>query len=327
MNKTASANPLASGPLLPRTTMECVRVSLPTAREELALHVMRGPRKGDVLVIPEHAALLGRGEDAHFCIEDPTLSRHHVRFERRGKLVQVEDLGSLNGTYVGEQRLGREKHDLTGGEILTMGNLQLRFASEDPEAIAASRALYEAAVRDGLTGLHNRAYFDDRLQAEYHWAMRSRHPLTLLIMDLDHFKSVNDTFGHPAGDAVLRTAAHSIVTSIRAEDLAARFGGEEFVVLAKGADRHGAQLLAQRLRTRIAASRVPELSHFSLTASLGVAVCDGSRSYASARALLQAADEALYIAKRSGRDRVVLHHPGNTTTCSAVTSPGSLRRT
>jgi diguanylate cyclase (GGDEF)-like protein len=208
-----------------------------------------------------------------------------------------------------------------------MGNLQLRFSSEDPRAIAASRALYEAAVRDGLTGLHNRAYFDDRLQAEYHWARRSRNPLTLLIIDLDHFKSVNDTFGHPAGDAVLRTVARSIATSIRAEDVAARLGGEEFVVLAKGADRHGAQLLAQRLRTRIAASRIAELPNFSLTASLGVAVCDGSRTYGSARALLSAADEALYMAKRSGRDRVVLHHPCNTTTCSAdITPSGSVRR-
>ena len=308
-----------------RTTLEFLP-SPATQRQELALHIVHGPRQGEVFLVDKPYMLLGRGEDADIRIQDPTLSRHHVRFERSGSHVRVVDLGSRNGTYVGPTRLGRDKCLLRSGEVLTMGNIQVRFSAEDARFIDVSRALYEAAVRDHLTGLYNRGHFEERLVTEVRWARRSLMPLALLVIDLDHFKQVNDRFGHPIGDAVLRMTSAAIARSVRSEDVAARLGGEEFVVLARGADEHGAQVLAQRLRTNIAASHLELARELRVTASIGVAVLEPHRDYADGPSLFAAADEALYLAKRAGRDRVLLHRPTACTSQASCTGESSMLR-
>jgi diguanylate cyclase (GGDEF)-like protein len=129
------------------------------------------------------------------------------------------------------------------------------------------------------------------------------------LLDLDHFKKVNDTYGHPVGDAVLKAAAMKISEGLRAEDVAARYGGEEFVVLARGTAGEGARVLAQRLRTRISMAQVrtPEGIIVQVTASVGIAVMQGDGSYKNPAELVAAADEALYMAKRAGRNQVVVN--------------------
>ncbi|MDB4990069.1 MAG: hypothetical protein JWN04_5247, partial [Myxococcaceae bacterium] len=224
-------------------------------RNAMTLHVIKGPRAGEVLIVDRADAVLGRGEDADLRIEDPSLSRTHVRFERDGDTLTITDLESLNGTLVeGARLVGTQK--LRNGDLVTLGNVLVRFAVQDPAELQVSRDLYEAAVRDRLTGLYNRGYFDDRIAAECAFVKRHQSSMAVLLIDLDHFKQVNDTYGHPVGDAVLKAAANKIRESLRAEDLAARYGGEEFVVLARGTDSGGAQILGQRLRTRIALAQV-----------------------------------------------------------------------
>jgi two-component system cell cycle response regulator len=276
-------------------------------RNSLTLQVVKGPRVGEILTVDQQSATLGRGADADLRIPDPSLSRIHARFERDGEALWVVDLGSRNGTAVDGARIS-ERKKLENGEHITVGNVILRFAVQDSQALKVSRDLYEAAVRDRLTGMHNRGYFEDRIAAEFAFVRRHGSPLSVLLIDLDHFKKINDTFGHPVGDAVLKAAAGKITESLRAEDVAARYGGEEFVVLARGTGVDGARVLGQRLRTRIALAQVLTLNGIvQVTASLGIAVMQGDGSYKTPAELVAAADEALYSAKRNGRNQVAVN--------------------
>jgi diguanylate cyclase (GGDEF)-like protein len=281
-------------------------------RNALTLHVIKGPRVGELLTVEQETAVLGRGEDVDLRIQDPSLSRMHVRFTRSGESLTITDLDSLNGTLVEGARLEGTRA-LKSGDLITLGSVLVRFAIQDATEVQVSRDLYEAAVRDRLTGLYNRGCFDDRLGAEFAFVRRHNANLAVLLIDLDHFKQVNDTYGHPVGDEVLKSAAAKIRESLRAEDLAARYGGEEFVVLARGTDAGGALVLGQRLRTRIALSEVSSAQGgVKVTASIGIAVVRKNVGYDSPLDLLAAADEALYEAKRNGRNQVVVHHASRT---------------
>ncbi|HEY7514605.1 MAG TPA: sensor domain-containing diguanylate cyclase, partial [Vicinamibacteria bacterium] len=163
----------------------------------------------------------------------------------------------------------------------------------------------ELAVRDGLTDLYNRRAFNELLVQALAREDRQKGRLALILLDLDHFKKLNDTYGHPAGDAALRATARVLVQHLRKGDLAARYGGEEFVVILPGTDEEGALHLAERVRGAIEKHRlVFEGARLELAASLGAAVwpLDGQEP----EALLAAADRALYAAKQGGRNRVVL---------------------
>ncbi len=163
--------------------------------------------------------------------------------------------------------------------------------------------LTELAVRDPLTGLHNRRAFTQRLDEALVRSRRSGAPVALLMLDLDHFKDVNDRHGHPAGDQALRTVAALLVRELRAVDVAARLGGEEFGVLLPGTDQAEAVRVAERLR--VAVARCPVVcasTTLSVTTSIGAVAYP--RHARTADELSRLADEALYLAKRGGRDRV-----------------------
>jgi two-component system, cell cycle response regulator len=171
------------------------------------------------------------------------------------------------------------------------------------QLIEARDALEVQATRDGLTGVYNRRTLIDRLEVELGRANRMRQSVGLMMLDVDHFKRVNDTWGHLAGDAVLRTICARMESVVRPYDLVGRFGGEEFVLVVPGAGRAQMVEVAQRVRQAIAGSPVPvDGGALSVTASLGVAVMAG---VTSANVLIHAADEALYAAKHAGRDRVM----------------------
>lgn len=161
--------------------------------------------------------------------------------------------------------------------------------------------LAKKAQIDGLTGLWNRTYFDQRLAAEMSVAERSGRPFSCVMADVDHFKAINDRFGHPCGDAVLRTVGHVIVDACRVEDVACRYGGEEFALILPATAVDGAQRLAERLRALIAEIAIPHGQEIvQVTCSFGLA----STCETAGPELVRRADEALYRAKRSGRNRV-----------------------
>jgi len=156
------------------------------------------------------------------------------------------------------------------------------------------------ALTDGLTGCFNRRFFEIQLERDLHLATRMRQPVSLILLDIDHFKRVNDTHGHNAGDAALRILANALREEVRGVDTAARYGGEEFAIILPQAGPEGAMVVAERLRSRIERTEVPGVG--CITASLGVATFPGDAS--SRELLVTSADRALFLAKRTGRNRV-----------------------
>ncbi len=177
---------------------------------------------------------------------------------------------------------------------LSLANIQLR------------EALRNQSIRDCLTGLYNRRYLDETLERETRRAVRSAQGLGVLMLDLDHFKNFNDTYGHDAGDTVLRETASFLLKSVRAEDFVCRFGGEEFVIILPGADLQTSQARAERIRSKLRELTVLHQgkSLGRITVSIGVA--EVPLHGTCPKELIEAADAALYRAKKEGRDRVVL---------------------
>jgi len=159
------------------------------------------------------------------------------------------------------------------------------------------------AVKDALTGLYNRRRFEAMLENEFKRALRYEHPLSCMMIDIDNFKSVNDTFGHQTGDLVLKECAKVIQTTIREVDTAARWGGEEFVVLSPSTTKENCLRAAERIRKAVSAHVFPALQGRAITISIGVAGLPNP-SLGTQEALVHAADLALYEAKKKGRDRV-----------------------
>jgi diguanylate cyclase (GGDEF)-like protein len=169
----------------------------------------------------------------------------------------------------------------------------------------ADRETYELATTDSLTGVYNRRTFKELAEPHLSRSRRAHLPVSLLMLDLDHFKRVNDTFGHLAGDDVLKAFAQLVHSCLRKEDLLARYGGEEFVVLLPGSSRIAATALAERIREQVAANPLDAAGHRArITVSIGVASEDGD-ILPSLESMLGRADEALYKAKAEGRNRVV----------------------
>ena len=167
------------------------------------------------------------------------------------------------------------------------------------------RKLYESSTRDALTGAYNRVYFEERLRTEFAFASRHSAELSMILLDVDHFKRINDTWGHQAGDAVLKNIAAICQRSLRAEDVFARFGGEEFAAVLRGVSVSGAALLGERLRATIESS--PTLfEEQSISAKLSAGCASISCcARPSAEELIGLADKRLYAAKARGRNRVV----------------------
>ncbi len=189
--------------------------------------------------------------------------------------------------------------------------LEEQLIGEKRSLAEAAESLAALAMRDGLTGIYNRRYFDTQLHVKHKIAQRTNSPLTLMMIDVDHFKAYNTTYGHPGGDAVLRTVAHSLNESFtRSSDFVARYGGEEFVILSTGLNHENAGRFADGLCNRVRSQRIPHVGAPSgfLTVSIGYAVqsCVDDQSIAL---LIARADKALYAAKEQGRDRAAAATP------------------
>ena len=188
-------------------------------------------------------------------------------------------------------------------EIVLFENFLVTLAFPLRNALMYQRAL-QSALRDPLTGLYNRSAMDTALHREILLAGRNGTPLSLVILDIDHFKSINDSHGHATGDAVIKTLSDRLIDCVRKSDILSRFGGEEFSVLMNNTDQDGARLMAERicLAVRAAPCHMPG-GDVGFTVSAGVATL---RARENDRLFFERADAALYEAKRSGRDRVCL---------------------
>jgi diguanylate cyclase (GGDEF)-like protein len=246
---------------------------------------------------------MGRGEGCSVRFDDGTLSRVHARLIEREEEHVLEDAGSLNGTYVNERRITSAV--LFDGDRLRLGSgASLRFHLIDEEEERALVRTYDSSIRDGLTGVFNRRHLEERLASETAFALRHGTDLSVVMIDLDHFKRINDARGHLAGDAVLRHVATLISALVRMEDIVARYGGEELCVVTRGVGMEGAALLGERIRASIEGARILfEGAILGVTASVGTGSLSecGNRTAAG---LLARADGLLYQAKALGRNRV-----------------------
>jgi len=302
-------------PELPTTVEEPVSL-FPDGRLALAkrgvVTVIKGPQRGRFFAIPASGVTVGRSEEANIILPDPGLSRVHARLSvSAAGTYFVEDCGSTNGTFLGRARL-QAAQQLSEGDLIGLGgHTVLKFAMQDPLEEQALRDVYESATRDHLTGAHNRGVFDERLASEFAFARRHLSNLALLLFDVDHFKKVNDTYGHPAGDSVLVGIAVAVQRSVRVEDLFARYGGEEFGIIARELKEPSARILGQRVRRAVSALSFPlGAGELKVTVSVGVACLSAECVFGNPAKLVEAADSALYTAKHGGRDQVVVFEPG-----------------
>ncbi len=284
-------------------------IELPPAisnRDRALLTVLSGLNAGQVFTIDSAETIIGRGRDVAVRIEDVGISRAHSRIVRTmdGKFV-IEDLRSTNGTFVGGRRV--ERSEIHANDRLQIGpNVVLRFALIDEAEEQLAHQLYEASTKDALTRAYNRKYFIERLSAEVAYAHRHGTHLSLVLFDLDHFKSVNDTHGHLAGDVVLRVVSAQVLRTIRTEDVLSRYGGEEFVILIRGIEHANAAFFGERVRKAVERLSVPwESKMLKATISSGVASLSECGVAASGEQVLHLADERLYRAKSGGRNKVV----------------------
>lgn len=273
--------------------------------ERARFTIMTGASAGQVVSLDANVTTVGRGVDADIRLADAGVSRIHSRIGRTKKgRYTIEDMNSTNGTLVNGERVVH--HELQVGDRVQVGpNVVLQFEMFDGAEEALAKRLYDQSTRDALTGIFNRRVFDERFASETSFAERHRSPLGILMMDLDNFKQVNDSYGHVGGDAALRLFAQTVQSMIRAEDVFARFGGEEFALLVRGSDRTSVLDFAERVRGKTQSLQVVEgNARFSFTVSIGVAMLSECQTRPVGPALLALADERVYKAKRAGRNRV-----------------------
>lgn len=268
--------------------------------DRCVLTVLDGDRIGTMVPVRDDEVLIGRTSYATLRFQDPSVSRRHARAFRLGADVFVEDLGSTNGTTIDGRRIFAPQllHD---GDRIGVGGVLLKVSFEDALEERAALELYECAVRDPVTGAYNRRYLDEQITAELAFASRHALPLSVLLVDIDHFKGVNDTYGHQVGDAVLRMVADAVHRQVRPEDIVARYGGDELVIVARETTAEGAAKLAERVRRGIneADGRYAGM----VSVSVGVATFSPT-SDIGAHELLAAADRGMYLAKTRGRNCV-----------------------
>ncbi|HMF44142.1 MAG TPA: GGDEF domain-containing protein [Polyangia bacterium] len=267
------------------------------------LVVMAGSNVGEMYKLEKEKTVLGRGDKADLRLLDDGISRDHARIVREGNQMFLEDLGSTNGTHCNGERVTRQA--LSEGDKILLGSTTiLKFSYHDKLDEAFQRQMSESALRDGLTRAYNKRYFGERVESELQYALRHDAPLSLIMLDIDHFKRINDVHGHQAGDHVLVELA-SLTTSMLGEDeVFARYGGEEFAVIARGVELAAAQTLSERIRASVEAHAFAFGGQaIPVTISVGIARAPGL-GIATTIDLVARADEALYAAKRAGRNRV-----------------------
>jgi diguanylate cyclase (GGDEF)-like protein len=272
-------------------------------RESYLVHIYpTGPGMGTLHPLGDKPIVVGRCNDVDIHIKDASVSRRHARIQPGADGYYAIDLQSLNGTFVNDIPASMCK--LRDGDYLRVGNCIYRFLSGGNVEAEYHEEIYRLTIIDALTGIHNKRSLLEFLDRELARSLRYQRPLSILMFDIDHFKSVNDEMGHLGGDFALRELTRRVKDGIRKEELFARYGGEEFVVVLPETDRAGAISTAERIRSLVESRPFEFENHrLPITISLGVATLEGGEMIGPSD-LLRRADERLFEAKRAGRNRV-----------------------
>jgi len=285
-----------------------IRAALQASEKEAqlkpaALLVVGGDLNGTLFDLIEPTIGIGRSADNTISLEFNGVSRYHFKLLASGESHVLEDCGSKNGTYLNNKKV-ESLTPLAKGDIIKIGSIALKYLPKgDPERLTYDKLNLEANT-DRHTGCYNKTYFNNRITLEVNKCKVTGEPLSLVIFDLDHFKKLNDGFGHDAGDYVLKEMAQVIRgNGIREQDVFARYGGEEFVILLPKTNLKQSFEIAERLRKLIESKEfIYEAKRLPVTASIGVA--DYRQGVMTGTDLFKRADEAVYKAKEGGRNQV-----------------------
>jgi diguanylate cyclase (GGDEF)-like protein len=272
------------------------------AVEKAFLVVLSGPKLGQRFVLGEQPLDIGRTSNCGLVLDLDSVSRQHARIEWTGAYHKVKDLGSTNGTYVNEHRISES--GLTDGDRLQVGKILLKYISGGNIEASYHEEVQRLMRYDGLTGVHNKSHFEEALHHLIASERVAPRPIGLVVFDLDHFKRVNDTYGHTAGDAVLRQVAAVVSEQLTQHEFLARVGGEEFAILCNGMELRAVRQLAERIRASVESAQCMfENKAIPVTLSLGAAERAPGGQEAAER-LFERADTLLYAAKAAGRNCV-----------------------
>jgi diguanylate cyclase (GGDEF)-like protein len=274
----------------------------PSSAEEASLVVIHAPSSrlcGARLALSRDRLLLGRDPRCDLVIDADDVSRRHARVCQEGGGYRVEDLGSRNGTFIGDERV--TSRGLAPGDLLRLGSVILKYvAADDPEALCLT-TMKRLADEDALTGLAAKRVFEEALARELARSRRHGHPLCVALIDVDHFKDVNDRLGHLVGDAVLRDIAAALRPLVRPEQLLARVGGDELALVLPDVTLDKANTFVEKIR-RLVEERTFGFEGTRVTVSIGLTAWQ--QGDLVPENLVSRADALLYEAKRAGRNLV-----------------------
>jgi diguanylate cyclase (GGDEF)-like protein len=273
--------------------------------QEACLIIIRGTPQGHRFFITEKEMVLGRDPSADIAILDQSISRKHARVTKADGKIYITDLGSQNGTLINDKKLAPDvARPLAKEDMIKLGSTIMKYLPQGELETLFLGNLGSAAHTDALTKIYNKRYLMDVLEVEFKRAKALHTDFSILFCDLDHFKRVNDTYGHEAGDQVLREFAALVRSNhIRPKDIFARYGGEEFVVLLGNTSGKDAAEIGERIRAAVETHPfIYEGKRLAVTTSMGVA--ELKTGIESAATLLKQADQALYAAKNSGRNKI-----------------------
>ncbi|HEY8210486.1 MAG TPA: GGDEF domain-containing protein [Myxococcaceae bacterium] len=267
-----------------------------------ALVVIYGPDLGKKYDLDRPETVIGRSSKADIMVDQESISRSHAALTNKGGTVSIRDMGSTNGTFVNDEMVHAELQ-LRNGDLVKIGRTIFKFIGGGNIEAAYHDEIYRLTTVDGLTQISNRRFFEEALEREISRCNRYNREMSLVLIDLDHFKQINDRYGHLAGDTVLKQIASAIQRKIRKEDVFARYGGEEFALILPEVDLKGAASMAEKVRKLVGGHKFEfDGQRIPVTVSAGVAVLtDTQREPAD---VVRAADARLYEAKSTGRNKV-----------------------
>lgn len=271
-------------------------------KKEACLVVIYGAELGRKYHIDGREMTIGRGTLNDICVSQDSVSRTHAMLRVEDAGIKIRDNESTNGTYVNDHKI----HEawLKDGDLIKIGRAIFKFLSGDNIESLYHEEIYRLSTVDGLTQIFNKRYFLETLGRELSRARRYDRPLALVMFDIDYFKQCNDTFGHRAGDFVLREISDVVRERARKVDVLARYGGEEFALILPEIELKGAALFAEKIRTMLAESKF-NFEGKAIPVTISVGVAELTPDVATYDDLIKRADARLYKAKQTGRNRVI----------------------
>jgi diguanylate cyclase (GGDEF)-like protein len=269
---------------------------------QACLVVIYGLDLGKKHNLDKATVIIGRSGKSDIQVDQESVSRSHAKIINNGKCLSLKDLGSTNGTYVNDEQV--HERELKDGDLIKIGRTIFKFLTGSNIENSYHEEIYRLTTVDGLTQVYNKRYFMENLERELSRSHRYGRELSLLIYDLDHFKRINDSFGHLAGDYILKIMSELVKANIRREDFLARYGGEEFAIILPEIDHAKAALMADKVRKIVEEHAFTfEGTKIPVTISVGVATLD--ETITEALEFIKIADTNLYEAKNAGRNKVV----------------------